>query len=80
MEKAATSTDGNLIIGPWIGGLENFLIATGFSGHGLQHAPAVGRALAELILDGGFQTIDLGRFTYQRILDATPYPERGMRA
>jgi glycine/D-amino acid oxidase-like deaminating enzyme len=72
--------DGNLIIGPWIGGLENFLVATGFSGHGLQHAPAVGRALAELILDGGFQSLDLGRFSYQRIIDEVPYPERGMRA
>ncbi len=72
--------DGNLVIGPWIGGLENFLVATGFSGHGLQHAPAVGRALAELILDGAFQSIDLKRFTYQRIVDETPYPERGMRA
>jgi glycine/D-amino acid oxidase-like deaminating enzyme len=77
---AYNTFDGGLIIGPWIGGIENFLIATGFSGHGLQHAPAIGRGLAELIVDGEFRSIDLSRFTYQRILDDAPYPERGMRA
>ncbi len=77
---AVNTFDSNLIIGPWLGGLENFYIATGFSGHGLQHAPAVGRALSELVIDGRFETIDLARFTYQRILDGVPYPERGMRA
>ncbi len=77
---AQNSFDGNMIIGPWIGGLEGILVATGFSGHGLQHAPAVGRALAELILDGDFVTIDLSRFNYQRVLDRTPYPEVGVKA
>ena len=77
---AQNQFDGNMILGPWIGGLENFLIATGFSGHGLQHAPAVGRALAELILDRRFVAIDLARFTYQRILDDAPDPELGFRA
>jgi glycine/D-amino acid oxidase-like deaminating enzyme len=77
---AQNGFDGNMIIGAWIGGLENFLIATGFSGHGLQHAPAVGRALAELILDRRFVAIDLARFSFQRILDDAPDPERGFRA
>ena len=72
--------DGNMIIGGWPGGLERFLIATGFSGHGLQHAPAVGRALAELILDGQFAAIDLSRLTFQRVLDDDPYPEVGVKA
>ena len=72
--------DGNMVIGAWPGGYENFLIATGFSGHGLQHAPAVGRALKEMILEGGFQTIDLSRLTCQRVLDNTPYAERGWKA
>ena len=40
--------DGNMLIGSWPGGPENMLMATGFSGHGLQHAPAAGRALSEL--------------------------------
>jgi FAD-dependent oxidoreductase domain-containing protein 1 len=72
--------DGNMVIGAWPGQPDNFLIATGFSGHGLQHAPAVGRALAELILDGRFQAIDLSRLTGQRVLDNTPYAERGWKA
>jgi len=77
---AQNTLDGNMIIGPHIGGVENFLIATGFSGHGLQHAPAVGRALSELIIDGRYESIDLTRLSYQRVLDNTPYPERGVKA
>ena len=72
--------DGNMVIGAWPGGPGNFLIATGYSGHGLQHAPAVGRALAELILNGSFQTIDLSRLTGQRVLDNAPYAERGWKS
>lgn len=77
---AQNTFDGNMIIGPWAGHADNFLIATGYSGHGLQHTPAVGRALAELILDGGFQTIDLTPLTFQRVVDGKPYPERGVKA
>jgi glycine/D-amino acid oxidase-like deaminating enzyme len=75
--------DKNLIIGPWLDGpgrdgLENFYIACGFSGHGLQQAPAVGRAMAELILDGYFVTIDLKRLSYQRVIDSRPLSEIGI--
>ena len=70
--------DENLIIGPWSGELDNFYIACGFSGHGLQQAPAVGRAMAELILDGGFKTIDLGRLGYRRVVLNAPAPERAI--
>lgn len=77
---AQSMLDGNMIIGAWPGQPENFLIATGFSGHGLQHAPAVGRALSELILDGGFQSIDLTKLTAQRVIENAPYPERGWKA
>lgn len=69
--------DGNPIIGPWTGGLDNFYVAAGFSGHGLQHAPAVGRALKELLVDGGFRTIDLARLSYRRIIDNAPLIEVG---
>ncbi|UCC87664.1 MAG: hypothetical protein JSV81_22890, partial [Anaerolineales bacterium] len=56
----------------------NFYVACGFSGHGTMHAPAVGLALSELIVDGGYSTIDLERMSYQRVLDAVPYREKGI--
>jgi glycine/D-amino acid oxidase-like deaminating enzyme len=70
--------DGNPIIGNWKGELDNFYVMTGFSGHGMMHAPAAGRALAELIVHGSFQTLDLARFGYERIIRAEPYPEAGI--
>jgi FAD-dependent oxidoreductase domain-containing protein 1 len=70
--------DGNMILGNWLGRLENFYVACGFSGHGLMHAPAVGRALAELIVSGRYETIDLTRMGYQRVLDSAPYAETGI--
>jgi FAD-dependent oxidoreductase domain-containing protein 1 len=70
--------DGNLLIGPWEGRVDNFHVAVGFSGHGLQQAPAVGLALSELVLDGRFSTIDLSRLRYRRITDGTPLREEGI--
>ncbi len=70
--------DGNPVIGAWGGRLDNFYVAAGFSGHGLMHAPATGRAIAELVIDGGFETIDLSRLGFERIENNTPYPERGI--
>ena len=70
--------DGNPIIGHWKGRLENFFVIAGFSGHGMMHAPASGRAIAELIVQGGFQTLDLARFGYERVEKDEPYPETGI--
>jgi FAD-dependent oxidoreductase domain-containing protein 1 len=70
--------DGNPIIGNWPGRLDNFHVCAGFSGHGMMHAPAAGRALAERIVHGEDRSIDLARFGYQRVLDNAPYPERGI--
>ncbi|MFQ5784536.1 MAG: NAD(P)/FAD-dependent oxidoreductase [Alphaproteobacteria bacterium] len=70
--------DENLIIGPWSGALENFYVACGFSGHGLQQAPAVGRAVAELILDDRFVSLDLSRLSYRRVVEGTPLRETGI--
>ena len=72
--------DGNTIIGKWIGGLDNFYIATGFTGAGLQKGPAIGRAMSELLLDGGYRTIDLTRMSYQRVIDDEPLVETGFSA
>lgn len=69
--------DGNVVIGP-VAGLGNFHLLAGFSGHGLMHAPGCGRAMAELLLTGGYRTVDLTRFGWQRIADGTPLPERGI--
>ncbi len=55
--------------------LPSFVIACGFSGHGLQHSPGVGRAISELVIHGGFTSIDLKRFGYQRIADNVPIRE-----
>jgi FAD-dependent oxidoreductase domain-containing protein 1 len=70
--------DGNPVIGRWEGHLENFFNVNGFSGHGMMHAPAAGRAIAELIVKGSYQTIDLTRFGYERVERNERYPERGI--
>lgn len=70
--------DASPIIGPWTGGVENVHLVAGFSGHGLMHAPGCGRAMAELLLEGGYQTIDLTPFGWQRVVDNKPYAERGI--
>ncbi|XP_074040125.1 FAD-dependent oxidoreductase domain-containing protein 1 homolog isoform X2 [Leptinotarsa decemlineata] len=69
--------DMNGIIGPHPYFL-NMYIASGFSGHGIQQAPAVGRAVAELILDGRFQTIDLTRLGFDRLIVDKPMYEVGI--
>jgi FAD-dependent oxidoreductase domain-containing protein 1 len=55
--------------------VSNFLFANGFSGHGLQQAPATGRALAELIVHGRFVSLDLSVFGYERIAAKRPVKE-----
>ena len=69
--------DQNAIIGRWPG-YANFFIAAGFSGHGLQQAPAVGRGLSELMLGGGYSTIDLSPLSPDRVLSGTPFLERAV--
>ena len=52
------SPDNHAILGrvPEVNG---FILANGFSGHGFQHSPAVGKAIAELVVDGKSTTIDI---------------------
>ncbi|HEV7251982.1 MAG TPA: FAD-binding oxidoreductase [Mesorhizobium sp.] len=66
--------DQNAVIGPHPD-VPNFLFANGFSGHGLQQAPAVGQALAEWIAHGGYRTVDCSAFGYERIIEHRPFRE-----
>ncbi len=66
--------DQNALLGP-VPGIPNLLLASGFSGHGLQHAPGVGRALAEYIRCGGYRTLDLTALSYARFPAMRPLRE-----
>ena len=70
--------DGNPVIGAWNSRLSNLYTVAGFSGHGMMHAPAAARGIAELIIHGQFNTIDLTRLGYERIENNQPYPELGI--
>src|SRR5690606_11171542 len=52
------TVDQNAIVGehPKVKG---YYLACGFSGHGMQQAPAVGKGLSELIRTGEYETLDL---------------------
>ncbi len=71
---ALTTLDHNAVLGPHPT-LRNLLFANGFSGHGLQQAPAVGRGLAEWIATGRYQTLDLEPLGFGRILREEPVRE-----
>jgi len=66
--------DHNMVIGP-ASTLENFYFANGFSGHGMQQSPAVGRGLTELITFGEYRTIDMSSLGYERVLKNEPFLE-----
>jgi len=66
--------DQNVILGAHPN-IDNLLFANGFSGHGLQHSPAIGRALSELITYGEFRTLDLSAFGWSRVINNRPYFE-----
>ncbi|MDE2580267.1 MAG: FAD-binding oxidoreductase [Rhodospirillales bacterium] len=55
--------------------IANLVFAAGFSGHGVQHAPAAGRGVAELIRFGAYRTLDLSPLGYERVRDNRPMPE-----
>ena len=57
---------------------DNLYFANGFSGHGLQQCPAIGRGLAELILTDRWQTLNLEPLAFQRLLDNRPLLERNV--
>ena len=56
----------------------NLIHAAGFSGHGIQHSPATGRGVAELVAHGGFATLDLSPLGFGRIIAKRPLVERNI--
>jgi glycine/D-amino acid oxidase-like deaminating enzyme len=68
--------DHNAIVGPVP--VERLLVAVGFSGHGLQQSPAVGRGLSELVAFGGYRSLDLSPLGYARIARGEKVDEKNV--
>ncbi len=74
---AFNSFDQNAILGPHTG-IENFIFVNGFSGHGLQQSPAMGRGISELITYGEYRALDLSPFGFERIENNLPFNEKAI--
>ena len=59
-------------------GVPNLYFANGFSGHGMQQAPGVGRGIAELVLHGAYRTLDLSPLSVARVAEGRPLLERNV--
>ena len=71
---SVNTLDHNAVLGPHPE-ISNFLFLNGFSGHGLQQSPAMGRGTAEWLVHGGYRTLDLSSFHYDRIVAGRPILE-----
>ncbi len=71
---AHNTVDHNVIVGP-NHEVANFIYANGFSGHGLQQSPAIGRGVAELIAHGEYRSLDLTPLGFERIVRGEPFIE-----
>lgn len=69
--------DHNAVVG-WIPGSSRVLIAAGFSGHGMQHSPGVGRAIAELVVHDEYKSLDLSALDPGRIAAGRRLVERNV--
>lgn len=74
---AYNTFDQNAILGPHTQ-VENFIFVNGFSGHGFQQSPAMGRGTAELITYGEYRSIDLSPFNYERVARNERFIERAV--
>ncbi|MEL7091590.1 MAG: FAD-binding oxidoreductase [Pseudomonadota bacterium] len=74
---AFNTFDQNAILGPHPE-IANFIFLNGFSGHGLQQSPAMGRGTAEWLTYGAYRTLDLSPFHYDRVVADAPILERAV--
>ncbi|MCY0093710.1 NAD(P)/FAD-dependent oxidoreductase [Hoeflea ulvae] len=74
---AYNTFDHNAITGPHPE-LQNFIFLNGFSGHGLQQSPAMGRGTAEWLTYGEYRTLDLTPFSFDRIAAGRPVEEKAI--
>jgi sarcosine oxidase subunit beta len=71
------SPDAHPILGR-VPGIDGFVLANGFSGHGFQHAPAVGELIAEEIVDGKAHTLDISSLSVERFAKGTTAVEKNV--
>ena len=74
---AYNTFDHNAIMGPHTE-VENFFFLNGFSGHGLQQSPAMGRGTAEMLVHGEYRSLDMSPFNYERIVNNSPIIEKAI--
>ena len=74
---AMNTFDQNAIVGPH-SQVENFFFINGFSGHGLQQSPAMGRGTAELLVHGRYRSLDMTPFHFDRITSNRPMIEKAV--
>ena len=71
------TVDQNGLVGPHPA-LANLVFANGFSGHGIQQSPAVGRAVAEWIAHGRYLTLDMSPLATSRLVEGRQIVERNV--
>ncbi|WP_419738766.1 NAD(P)/FAD-dependent oxidoreductase [Ruegeria sp.] len=74
---AMNTFDHNAIMGPHTE-LSNFIFLNGFSGHGLQQSPAMGRGTAEWLTYGEYRALDMTPFNFERIPAGHPIIEKAV--
>jgi len=69
--------DQNAIVGPHPD-VKNFIFLNGFSGHGFQQSPAMGRGAAEVLTYGEFRELDLSPLGFERVVEGKPFVEKAI--
>lgn len=74
---AYNTLDQNAVLGPHPE-IANFVFLNGFSGHGLQQSPAMGRAIAEWLAYGEYRSLDMAPFGFERVLEGRKFVEKAV--